>query len=109
MWAFNSNSEQSHVSKTRSAVYKWIDKFSTTIKKKPRLIVEKHSDTNRIQAMEDRIKELEQLLDKKVLDLVFKEKMIELASEELGIDIKNKIRSNPSADSGSTKQNNDSQ
>lgn len=94
---------------SRAAVYKWIYKYSTTIKKETRLIVEKQSDTKRIQALKERIKELEQLVGKKEIDLAFRDKMIELASEELGIDIKKNFGSKPSSGSGSTKQNTDSQ
>jgi transposase-like protein len=73
-----------------TAVYKWLEKYST--KSKPeRTIVESKSDTSKIIALEKRIAELERLLGQKQIEMEFKEKMIELAEKKYGVDIKKKF------------------
>ncbi len=94
---------------SRTAVYKWLYQYSSTHKREPRLIVEKQSDTKYITALKERIEELERLVGQKEVELVFKDKLIDLASEELGHDIKKKFGSKRSSGSGSTEQTTDSQ
>ncbi|WP_284284860.1 transposase, partial [Portibacter lacus] len=72
-----------------SAVYKWIDKFGS-ISKPERIIVESKSDTQKILALQKRIAELERMVGQKEIELTFKEKMIEIAEEKYGIEIKKK-------------------
>lgn len=72
-----------------SAVYKWIDKFGS-ISKPGRIIVESKSDTQKILALQKRIAELERMVGQKEIELTFKEKMIEIAEEKYGIEIKKK-------------------
>lgn len=71
------------------AVYKWIDKFGS-INKPERIIVESKSDTQKILALKKRIAELERLVGQKEIELTFKEKMIEIAEDKFGIEIKKK-------------------
>ncbi len=90
---------------SRSAVYKWLDKYSMTNKQGVRLIVEPMSDTKKIKELQARIKELEQLVGQKQIQIEFTEKMIELAEERYQIDIKKKSGSKPSSGTGSTEKN----
>lgn len=76
---------------TRTAVYKWIFKYSKSMKKKERLIVEAESDTQKINSLKKRIADLERALGQKQIQLDFKEKMIELAEEMYQVDIKKKF------------------
>ena len=71
------------------SVYKWIDKFGS-ISKPERIIVESKSDTQKIIALKKRIAELERLLGQKEIELIFKEKMIDIAEDKFGIEIKKK-------------------
>jgi transposase-like protein len=89
---------------SRTGVYKWIYKYSIMAKKNVRQIVEAKSDTKRIQALEERIKELERLVGQKQILLEFKDKMIEIAEETYGVDIKKKVGSKLSPGSTSTKK-----
>jgi transposase len=89
---------------SRSAIYKWIYKYSIMAKKNVRQIVEAKSDTKKIQALEERIKELERLVGQKQILLEFKDKMIEIAEKTYGVDIKKKASSKPSSGSTSTKK-----
>lgn len=77
----------------RSSVYKWIYKYSAMAKKQLKVVVEAKSDTQKIRALEERIKELERIVGQKQLLLEFKDKMIEIAEETYGVDIKKKLSS----------------
>jgi transposase len=76
---------------TRAAVYKWIKQYSTSMKKKERLIVEAESDTRKISTMQQKIAELERLLGQKQIQLEFMEKIIDIAEETYQVDIKKKF------------------
>ncbi len=90
---------------TRSSVYKWIHLYSTQLKRGTRQVIEVKSDTRKIEALKEKVKELEQLLDQKQIEIEFHKKMVEIASEEVGIDIKKKFGSKPSSGSGTTGKN----
>ena len=54
------------------------------------LVMQKKSEANQRQALLGKIKELEAALGRKHLELEVKDKIIELASEALSVDIKKK-------------------
>lgn len=87
---------------SRAAVYNWIYKYSAMAKKQVKVVVEAKSDTQKIKALEDRIKELERIVGQKQLLLEFKDKMIEIAEETYGVDIKKKLSSKLSPGTTST-------
>ncbi len=90
---------------TRSAIYKWIYKYSKFLKKGYKYVVEPESDTKKIEYLRERIKELERTVGQKQLQLDFIEKLLELSSKEVGYDIKKKIGSGPYPGFGKTKTN----
>jgi transposase-like protein len=90
---------------TRTAVYKWMHKYSRMHKKKVRMIVESKSETRKLQSLKEQIKELEQLIGQKQIKIDFLEKMIELAEGEYRIKIKKKVYSQPYDGSGSIEKN----
>lgn len=79
---------------TRAAVYKWIKQYSTSMKKKERLIIEAESDTRKLAILQQRIAELERLLGQKQIQLEFMEKVIDIAEETYHVDIKKKFGGN---------------
>jgi transposase len=87
---------------SRAAVYKWIYKYSVMAKKNVKQVVEAKSDTQKIKALEERIKELERIVGQKQLLLEFKDKMIEIAEATYGVDIKKKVGSRLSSGTTST-------
>lgn len=87
---------------SRAAIYKWIDKFSSMKKKKERLVYETDSDTRKLQAFRERQKELEQAVGQKQMQIELLEKMIQLAEEAYGIEIKKNFFIQPSSGSGKT-------
>lgn len=87
---------------SKTAVYKWIYKYSAMRKKGVKQVVEAKSDTVRITRLREEIQQMEQLVGQKQIRIDFLEKMIELAEKEYGIDIKKKCSSTPSSGSGRT-------
>jgi transposase len=90
---------------SRAAVYKWIYKYSAMAKKQVKVVVEAKSDTQKIKALEERIKELERIVGQKQLLLEFKDKMIEIAEATYNVDIKKKVGSKLSSGTTLTGKN----
>jgi transposase-like protein len=90
---------------TRSAIYKWIYKYSVMRKKGVRQVIESESDTRKIQQLKEKVKELERIVGQKQIMIDFQEKMIEIAEEEYKIDIKKKVGSRLCGGSGKTGSN----
>lgn len=78
---------------SRSAIYKWVYKYSIMTQKNVRQVVEAKSDTQKIRLLEEKIKELERIVGQKQILLEFNEKMIEIAEASYGVDIKKKVGS----------------
>ena len=87
---------------SRTSIYKWIYKFSTTRKRQERQIIESMSDTRKIKELREKVKELERIIGQKQIQIDFKDKMIEIAEEMYDVDIKKKLSSEPSSGSGKT-------
>jgi transposase len=90
---------------TKAAVYKWLYKYSLHRKRQIRQIIEPMSDTRKIQELKAKIKELEQLVGQKQIQIEFKEKMIEIAEQMYKIDIKKKLGGKLSSGSGLNEKN----
>jgi transposase-like protein len=88
-----------------TAIYKWLYKYSKLYQRGYKQVIEPMSDTRKIKALQEKVKELEQLVGQKQIKLEFYEKMIELAEEEYGIAFKKKRGSTPSSGTGSTGNN----
>ena len=73
--------------------------------KKERMIVESQSDTQQLIALKKKVAELERIIGQKQVLLDFKDKMIDLAEQTYGVDIKKKISTKPSSTSGSDGNN----
>src|SRR5690625_1456635 len=82
---------------SQTSVYRWIDKFGVEGNSKPeRLIVESKSDTKKLIKLRKKIAELERLVGQKQIVIDFQEKMIDLAEQQYGVDIKKKHSGRPS-------------
>jgi len=69
-------------------------------KKSVRQVVEAESDTRKILQLKERVKELERIIGQKQILIDFQGKMIELAEDEYGVDIKKKYGTKPSSGFG---------
>src|SRR6478672_8993306 len=84
------------------AIYQWLNKYSRHLHTSKRIVVEMQSESYKSRELEKRIQELEAALGRKQLEVDFLNKMIELGSEQTGVDIKKKFSTPPSTGSGST-------
>lgn len=73
---------------SNSAVYKWLGKYSYKYEKATVKVVELKSASKKRKELEQQIKELEQLVGKKQIEVEFLKKLIEIAEEKYGIDFK---------------------
>jgi len=87
------------------SVYKWLQNYGTMKNKKERMIVESQSDTQQLIALKKKVAELERIVGQKQVLLDFKDKMIDLAEQTYGVDIKKKFSTKPSSISGSDGNN----
>lgn len=85
---------------SKTAVYRWLHKYSKNIQKQERLVVESKSDTVKIGMLKDRIVELERMVGQKQIQIEFLDKLIELAGEQYGEDLKKKHSTAPLVGSG---------
>ena len=87
---------------TRTALYKWIYKYSLMREKEQRQIVEPESETRKVILLKQEVKELHWVIGEKQLKMDFLEKVIEQAEKEYGLEIK-KIIAKPSFGTGQIK------
>ena len=82
-----------------------MEKYSKGYKKGVRLVVEAESDTKRIIDLQNKIAQLERIVGQKQVLLDFQAKMIDLAEQTYGVDIKKKFDSTPSSTTVKTEKN----
>lgn len=92
---------------SHTAIYKWIEKYSRMRKKQERMVVERMSDTKKIEALKEKVKELERIVGQKQIQIDFFDKMIELAEAEYRVDIKKKYSTPRSDGTGRTGKSTD--
>lgn len=85
-------------------IYSWIHKFSNFNEKGSRIIEMKDSAVNKLKALEKKIKELEQAVGQKQIKIDYLEKMMDIAKDELNIDIKKNFSTQQSSGSGKTEK-----
>ena len=85
-------------------IYNWIYKFSTFNEKGSRVVEMKDSSANKIKELQHKIKELEAVVGRKQINIDYLEKMIDIAKDELNIDIKKNSNTPQSVGSKGTNQ-----
>ena len=73
---------------SRQVIYRWIYKYSKYNKQSIQVVEMKDSQAHKMKQLEARIKELEQAVGQKQMNIDYLEKMIDLAKEHYDIDIK---------------------
>lgn len=69
-------------------IYNWVYKYSTNNERSIRIVEMKDSSSQKLKELEFKVGELERALGQKQLYIDYMEKMVEIAKDELGIDIK---------------------
>ena len=83
-----------------TSVYRWLKLFGSKRETHEKMIVENLSDTQELLRLKKQVADLERIVGQKQILLDFKDKMIELAEETYGVDIKKKFSTKPSGSSG---------
>ena len=91
---------------SEQSIYNWLGRYSRYLVKNKTLIVEEKSEAYRSKQLEQRIKELEAALGRKQLEMDLLNKVIELANEEYGTDLKKNSLSRHLNGTGSIKGSN---
>ena len=86
-------SKQYHVSMT--SVYKWLDKYSYFQRNNWIMVEKSKSNTRKLEDSQTKRDELEQILGQKQIQIEYLNKLIEVASEDLGIDLKKNTNIRP--------------
>jgi transposase-like protein len=87
---------------SEQSIYRWIYKFSTFSEKGFRIVEMKDSSHKKMKELEARVKELERTVGRKQIMIDYLEKMMEIAKDELDIDIKKNFGTPQSTGSGKT-------
>lgn len=83
-------------------IYRWIHKYSAYNKRRIKVVEMADSSKQKLKELQKRIADLERAVGQKQLNIDFLEKMIELAKDQYGIDIKKNFDTPPSTGSGKT-------
>jgi transposase len=86
-------------------IYNWIYKFSTFNEKGIRVVEMKESSITKLSELEKKVKDLEQIVGQKQIKIDYLEKMIDIAKDELNVDIKKNFNTSQSTGSAQTKKN----
>ncbi len=85
-----------------STVYLWLDKYSRHLKRGEVIVVQKESEEQKNRELRAKIAELERIVGQKQMEIDFLNKVIEIGSQEVKVDIKKKFGGKPSTGSGAT-------
>ena len=74
---------------SRTAVYKWIYLYSD-VEKGVKTVVQMESESHKTKLLQERVAELERIVGKKQMEIDYLNVCLEVASEEVGYDLKKK-------------------
>ncbi len=90
---------------SQTSIFRWIETYGMMKDKPERIVIETDSDTKQLLELKKKVAELERIVGQKQIMLDFKDKMIELAEQTYGVDIKKKFSTQPSDIFGTTESN----
>ena len=73
---------------SKQSVYRWLYKYSDQHQKGTIQVVQMESESQKTKLYQQRIGELERIVGQKQLEIDFLTKLLEISSEELGVDLK---------------------
>lgn len=80
---------------SRKAVYNWLKQYGR-LPANERMVIEKKSESMKNVELVKKIEELERVIGKQQVELLYKDKIIELGSELIGKDLEKKYKSQQS-------------
>jgi len=90
---------------SRQSVYNWLYRYSPHHQRGTNQVVQMESEALKTKVLLSKVAELERIIGQKQLEIDYNNKLIELASKEVGYDIKKKHGQQPSNGSESTETN----
>jgi transposase len=87
---------------TTMVVYRWIHKYSTYNKRRIKVVEMADSSKLKVKDLQKKVADLERIVGQKQLNIDFLEKMIEIAKDHYGIDVKKNFDTPPSPGSEKT-------
>lgn len=78
---------------SKTSVYKWLALYAPQREKSVKVVLEADSEGYRSRELQQKLKEAEAALGRKQMEVDFLEKLIQIASTELGIDVKKNFSS----------------
>ena len=81
-------------------VYNWLNKYSRHLQSGKNLVVQMESEQYRSKELEKKVAELEAVVGRKKMEIDFLNKLIEIAGDELKVDLKKNFSTPPSGGSG---------
>lgn len=85
-------------------IYNWIYRYSQVNERGTRVMEYTDSSQEKVRSLERQVADLERRLGQKQVKLDLQDKIIELASEELGVDLKKTFSTPPCSTSKTTRQ-----
>lgn len=92
---------------SRTAIYKWLYKYSVHHQQKTILVVQMESEAEKNKYFMQRLAELERVVGQKQLEIDFLNKLLEIGTEELGFDLKKNFSTKLSSGTDTSKENTD--
>lgn len=91
---------------SKQSVYRWLHKYSINHQKGVVQVVQMESESQRTKALLKRVAELERIVGQKQLKLDYMDKLVEISSKELKIDLKKNfdIKCSPTSTDSSKKK-----
>jgi transposase-like protein len=78
-----------------TSVYKWIDRFGSR-QKATQVVVQLESEEHRSRLLREELHELERVVGRKQIEIDYLQSLIEIGSQELGVDLKKTFGTRPS-------------
>ena len=73
---------------SKQSIYKWLHKYSINHQKGVIQVVQMESEAQKTRQLLERLAEMERILGQKQMQIDYLEKLVEISSEELKVDIK---------------------
>lgn len=91
-----------------NSVYQWLKKYSAHLHPSTTLVMQMDSEQYRSKELEKKVAELEAALGRKQMEIDYLNKLIEIAGQDLGTDLKKNISITASVGTGKIKDKKDS-
>lgn len=85
-----------------TAVYRWVYEFTPGLVPGTTVVVQMESEAEKTRRLAEQVADLERMVGRKQMEVEFLEKVLELASDRVGYDLKKTFGTTPSSGSSST-------